>query len=141
MKPTIDEILHVFFLQRLDGTGGVTRKRILLIERALRACLEEVGSRILTNRDVAILTLERAIDPHDAFARTMFADDLIFALPLFISEPYLFAGLTERTLQLRITGALKRFVTRSGLVDPWELSCAIIDLDIALKQARQSRNV
>lgn len=121
---------------QLDGMTGTRRRRIETAERQFRLCLETDGHRVLTTADRAVLDLERQFAPRDAFARTMYAPDLLLALIVFVREPWLLPDRVDRGAQLRFADALAGLVLGRGLVDRDEWICALLDLRAAIDQAK-----
>lgn len=134
MNPTIDDILRGFFALRLEGATGVRRRRILLVHDTLRLYLEREGHHVLTTGDLALLALERAIDPTDGFTRTMHADDLIFALPGYLEQPL--ADRLDRQMQRTLIGALVNRLLELRFVDGYGLECPLLDIQAALRRGR-----
>jgi hypothetical protein len=136
MNPTIDQIIEVYFADRRHDASGVERRRSVVVERALRDCLEESGPAVLTAEGLEIVNLERSLDPREVFVRTMHADALIVVLPLFVSEPYLLRHRLEVLEQLHTAIGIRHMVVSSGLIDAREFCSPIFDLEFALVAAR-----
>ena len=135
-RPTINHILTQFFAAEAEGMKGVRRQRVDRVERALRNCLESEGHRVLIDRDRAVLHAEREFDPDDAFARMMHADDLVFALPLFLEPLWLRADPSDRRIQLALVDKLTGYLLRGRLIDGKELACPLLDIWCAVERAR-----
>lgn len=138
---TIDEILQRFFSEQRADTKGITLLRIRRIEERLRECVEAEAESILVTSDLKIVAAEREFEPEGAVARTMHADDLIFVLSEFVKDPWLPAERLQRAKQVQLSTALTGYLLRSGLVDPAGMSCALIEIEVAVHQerARQRR--
>ena len=121
---------------QLDGLSGMRRRRVETAERHLRLCMEVDGRRILTTGDQAVLDLERQFAPHDAFARTMHAEDLLTVLSVYVREPWLLPDRVDRGVQLRFADALAGLLLGRGLVDRTDWMCALLDLRVAIDQAK-----
>jgi hypothetical protein len=136
MNPTIEQILQVFFADRMQGASGADIQRIVVVERVSRACLEEAGPEVIPADALEILNFERALDPRGVFIRTMHADALMIVLPIFVSEFYLLEDRGEVFEQLLTAIGLRHMVVSSGLIDGREFSSWIYDLEVALVTAR-----
>jgi len=135
-RPHIDEILAAHMTYQLDGLSGLRRRRIETAERHLRLCMEVDGPRVLTTHDRAVLDLERQFTPHDAFLRTMHADDLLLVLNVYVREPWLLPDRVDRRAQLRFADALAGLVLGRRLVDRDEWMCELLDLRAAIDVAK-----
>ncbi|WP_404475414.1 hypothetical protein [Microbacterium aerolatum] len=135
-RPHIDEILTAFLSAQLKNKTGLRRRRIVTAEVQLRRCMETDGHRILTDGDRSVLKLEQEISPESAFARTMFADDLLFALGIYVSEPWLLPDRIDRDVQLRFAEALSAQLISWRLIDQWDLSCAILEVRGSIRRAK-----
>jgi hypothetical protein len=135
-RPSIDQILASFFAARLEDSTGLRRRRIEGVERRLRGFLEADGECILPTGDRALLQLERQFGGGNAFARTMHADDLLFALRLFLAEPWLPGDVQDRRVQLSTVDALVFSLLERRLVDRHELACPLLQLQVAIDDAK-----
>src|SRR3954447_13929992 len=79
-RPSIDEILTAFFAREQAAASGIRSRRLERGEAGLRRCLEIDCDRVLDERGLSLLHVERVFEPAGAFARSMRADDLVFAL-------------------------------------------------------------
>ena len=138
-RPHIDEILTAFLSAHLKGKTGLRRRRIATADAQLRRCLEAEGHRILTDGDRSVLDLEREITPEDAFVRTMFADDLLFGLGIYVSEPWLLPDRIDRGVQLRFAETLTTQLISWRLIDQWDFSCALLDLRGSIRRAKAAQ--
>jgi hypothetical protein len=134
-RPHIDEILAEFIPRLLEAKTGLRRRRMETAEQHLRRCLEEDGHSVLTDGDKFLLESEREFAPDGAFARTMHADDLVFALNIYVRDPWLLADRLERAVQLRLAESLTAMVLQRRLVDEQELVCPLLDLRSGLDAA------
>lgn len=138
-RPHIDEILTAFLSAQLKDKTGLRRRRTISADAQLRRCLETDGHRILIDGDRSVLDLEREITPEDAFVRTMYADDLLFALDIFVSEPWLLPDRIDRGVQLRFAETLSMQLISWRLIDQWDLSCALLHLRGAIRRAKAAQ--
>ncbi|WP_417510827.1 hypothetical protein [Microbacterium sp.] len=138
-RPHIDEILTAFLNAQIKEKTGLRRRRIVTAEEHLRHCMEAEGHRILTNGDLALLKLEREIAPDNAFARTMFADDLLYALGIYVSDSWLLPDRIDRGVQLRFADDLTTQLIDWRLIDEYSLSCAVLDVRGSIHQAKRAQ--
>ncbi|MDF1490347.1 hypothetical protein [Tessaracoccus caeni] len=136
--PTINDILTRHLDAAVAGRAGLRKRRIEAADERLRAFLEEEGHRVLTSGDVALLELERQLNPDGAFVRIMHADDLVFALPGFVHLAFgwMPEDRVDRGVQVRFTDSLLTFVLTAGLVNTSQCSCPIIQAQRAISHAR-----
>lgn len=135
-RPTIDEILAHFFVEQFEGKTGLGLRRIADVERRLRLCCESEAERVLIDSDRAILSIEREFNPGGAVARIMHADPLIFILSIFVTTEWLPADAVQAKVQLRIVERLTGFLLRHRLIDRYDYSCPLIDIEMRIRQGR-----
>jgi len=135
-RPSIDEILTAFFAREHAAASGIRSQRLERIEAALRGCLEADCDRVLDERGLSLLAVERVFDPDGAFARSMRADDLVFALLVFLDDRWLQPDAGDRRLQVRIALRIVDFLLERRLVDERDLACPLIELKIAAARVR-----
>lgn len=136
-RPSIDEILTTFFAREQAATSGVRSGRLERIEAALRHCLEADCDRVLDERGLSLLQVERVFEPGGAFARAMRADDLVFALLVFLEDRWLAADAGDRRLQVRIALRIVDFLLERRLIDERDLSCPLIELKVQASRIRR----
>lgn len=136
-EPCIDEILTAYTAARIAQLTGRRRARVEAADARLRHALEVEAERILLHQDLAVLRMERAVQPEGALVRTMHAEDLVFALALCLTPAWLFPDRLDRQEQLRHAEGLLRQVIAWGLIDPQAASCPLIDARIAIDRARR----
>ena len=135
--PTISDLLEQFFAGYQPKASEALRTRISIVRRQLEHTLEVEGLRVLTTPQLAIVESERQLDPEHAFARTMRADDLYYALPLCLDAEHALDSLLEREAQLDVIAALAESLWRRRLISDRTVSeCAMIEFDIAVKRGR-----
>lgn len=135
-RPPITAVLDRFFAVEAGLVSGARLRCLERVERTLRTCLEVEGERVLEPRGRSLLQAERVLDPVDAFARTMHADDLAFALPLFLGERWRAADLLEARMQVHVAERLAGFLVDQRLIDPAALACALIELEVLAARVR-----
>ena len=133
---SIDSLLTPFFDSQREHNTGVTVKRITLIEKLLRECLERDGERFLSGRDKVLLAAEREFRAEDAFVRTMHADDLIYVLPLFLQEERLQENPIVRRLQLQLIDALTGHIIYGGYALYDDLVCQLYEIRGGIDRAK-----
>lgn len=135
---TINDILTRHLEAAVAGRAGLRKRRIEAADERLRAFLEEEGHRILTSGDVALLELERQLNPEGAFVRIMHADDLVFALPGFVDLEFgwMPEDRVDRGVQVRFANSLLTFALMHRLVDTSQCSCPILQAQHAISHAR-----
>lgn len=131
-KPTIDLILGTFFSTSFARCSGVKLHRTRIVESLLSSCLERDGHRILVDSDRAVLAAERQFDPDRAFARTMHAEDLLFAIGIFIAPEWLAVDTLVRRRQLEVAENLVAHLIDTQLVREDGFECMLLDLRFAL---------
>ena len=135
-RPSIDEILTAFFAREQAAASGVRSQRLERVEAALRRCLETDCDRVLDERGLSLLEVERVFEPDGAFARAMRADDLVFALIVFLEDRRLAADVGDRRLQVHIALRIVDFLLERRLVDERDLACPLIELKIQASRIR-----
>ena len=106
----------------------------------MRDFLESDGPRILCSCNLTILDAEREFQSGDVFARAMHADELLFALPLFLREV---APQTDPLLQrvlLRSIDALVGSIVRDDLIDQGDQMRTLWEIRGALNRAKAELN-
>ncbi len=135
-RPSIDEILTAFFAREQALASGVRAQRLGRVERVLRRCLEADCDRVLDERGLSLLQVERVFEPEGAFARSMRADDLAFALLVFLEDRWLEADASDRRLQVRIALRVVDFLLERRLIDERDLACPLIELKVQASRIR-----
>jgi hypothetical protein len=135
LGPSIDEILTAFFAREHAAAAGL-RSRLERVERTFRDCLETDCDRVLDDSGASLLAAERVLEPHGAFARSMRAEDLVFALVVLLEDRWLAEDPADRRLQVRIVLRLVDFLLERRLVDERDLACPLIDLKVRVSQVR-----
>jgi hypothetical protein len=134
--PSIDEILTAFFAREHAATSGVRSRRLERMERILRSCLETDCDQVLDDGGASLLAAERVLEPEGAFARSMRADDLVFALVVLLDDRWLVDDAADRRLQVRLALRLVDFLLERRLIDERDLACPLIELKVRVSQVR-----
>jgi hypothetical protein len=138
--PTIAELVEEFFCLYKPTAPCALRKRIDLVRSHLGAQLEVAGARELTSGQLLLLEAERAFNPENAFARTMHAPELYFALSRYLGPDSAMSGDRQRNTRVDVVAALASFLWSRRLVFLGVVSeCDVIEFDIAMGRARDVR--
>jgi len=138
-EPTARAILDAVEKLLTDERTSATRHRFARAEARLEAYLESLGERMLTDAGVAMLEVERSIESTAALFRVATGEDLLYALPGFISlERPARLPVSDARAQLRFADQTRRYIIRRGLVDAGMHMCAIWEIDGALRRARSA---
>jgi hypothetical protein len=137
IRPTIDTLLDGFFPPYIEQTYGVLRARTLRVMTALDKFLEAEGEGILTPGDLVILAAEREFEAKAAFARTMYAEDLVFALPLFLRTPWLHPDPLLQRVQLKVVHELVVYLRQHVCFTEVELALPLAEIRTAIISARR----
>jgi hypothetical protein len=135
--PAADQVLRHFLTVSAQGKQARTVARYRRIDTHLRQFLEIEGPRFLEPPQERLLALERDVDPDGAFCRLFYAEDMVFALPAFLREPWLVPEAGDRRTQISQVSRLVHWICSHGLIDRQWYSCALIETRLAVEQARQ----
>lgn len=104
-------MIGAFFAeQRAEGSRT---DRLRRAEEDLRACLEALGPRLLTEPETALLALERQFEADGAVGRVVAADAVLAALPVYLEDfHWQGADLFDRMLRIRLAEPLAHAVLR-----------------------------
>jgi hypothetical protein len=140
INPTIAELLDEFFRLYKPAATAALRTRIDLVLLHLGVHLEAEGPPELTTPQRVILEADRAFDPAGAFARTMHAPELYFALVRYLGPDSAMSGDAQRNTQVDVVAALASFLWSRRLISLRSVSeCDTIEFDIAMERARNVR--
>jgi hypothetical protein len=137
IRPTIDTLLDAFFPPFIEQTHGVLRARSLRVMTALDKFLEAEGEGILVPGDLVILAAEREFERRAAFARTMHAEDLVFALPLFLRKPWLHPDPLLQRVQLKVVQQLVVYLREHVCFSEVEVALPLAEIRTAIVSARR----
>jgi hypothetical protein len=137
IRPTIDTLLDAFFPPFIEHTYGVLRARSLRVMTALDKFLEAEGEGILVPGDLVILAAEREFEGKAAFARTMHAEDLVFALPLFLRAPWLHPDPLLQRVQLKVVQELVVFLHEHVCFTEIEVALPLAEIRTSIISARR----
>jgi hypothetical protein len=136
-EPTAREVLDAVEGLLTDERTSATRHRYGRAKARVEAYLESLGERMLTNAGVAMLEVELSIEPTAALFRVATGEDLLYALPGFISlDRPIRLPTSDVRAQFRFAEEIRRYIVRRGLVDAGAHMCAIWEVDGALRRGR-----
>ena len=136
-QESIDSIIDSFFASSCIGKQIPTGIRYLRVATHLRSYLETEGERILGGEDLALLDLERSLEPESAFARLFDAEVLAYTLCGFLEPEWLLPDLQDRRTQVSLTPRLIQWLCNNHLLDPRRNRAAIHGTRAAAAWARR----
>ena len=138
-RPTILELLDQFEEEFLPTAKAGTRKRFSLIRRHLRTFLDDEAEDYLIEPSLSTLYLERAIDPVGAYERVLHADDLFYALPVYLAPDRALPDSLNRTAQLDLISQLCQWLSDKRYINKHNVDeCAMLDVNSALLHGREA---
>ena len=138
-KLTVEEILCTFFAHSAEGKQTATAARYGRVRSQLQLYLETDGWLYLAPDTAALLDLERAFDPQNAFVRLFDAEDLLYTLRGFLAEQWLLPGLQDRRTQVSLTSRLVQWLCSRALVDAAWHGCQVQEVLSAADLMRRNR--
>lgn len=138
-KFTVEEILRTFFTFSAEGKQTATAARYGRVLAQLRLYLETDGWMYLTPDRAALLDLERAFAPENAFVRLFDAEDLLYTLHGFLGPQWLLPGLQDRRTQVSLTSRLVQWLCSRALVDRTWHAGQVRDVLAAAEVMRRER--
>jgi len=136
-SPTLAPLFDVFFRDQVDGQSPSAATRTRAVRADLEAYLDEHADRTLTTGSLALLNAEREFSPRGAFVRTMHADDLLFALPGYLTPERRMRTPAAARSQVVLIGRLAQWLWTEGHLPRHGLECGIHELEAALSRARR----
>jgi hypothetical protein len=136
-SPTLAPLFDVFFRDQVDGQSPAAATRTRSVRSHLEAYLDEHADDTLTTGSRALLNAEREFTPRGAFVRTMHADDLLFALPGYLSPEHRMLTAAAARSQVVLVGRLAQWLWTEGHLPRHGLECGIHELEAALSRARR----
>ena len=132
-----DEVLQLLFDSLRGMVKGERRERLDRAEADLRPCLDQNAERLLTDPELALLALERQLDPDGAVARVAGADVVLLLLPIFLTEPRWHGRDAEdRRLRISLALTLARRAVRLPELAQYSWECAMWEVEAAVGRAR-----
>ncbi|WP_155850185.1 hypothetical protein [Arthrobacter sp. Br18] len=130
----VDTILKRFFAASGHGRHPETQLRYARVQRQLRLFLEKDGISLLSAPSAQLLGLEAQFQPDSAYARVLGAEELLHALPTFLTGPHLLPDFHDRLAQISLASRLAQWLCSRQLVErtsSWE--------DVVLTRAAAER--
>lgn len=137
MIPNVDEILAGFLKTSCNGKQLSTSRRYDRVDAQLRKYLEAAGHRYMDDDKVELLGLEQAYQLDGACSRIMDAEDLLYALPDFLRDPWLMFNQWDKRTQIAQTSRLAQWLCSRRLLDSTLVGCAMIEVRLAVDYARR----
>lgn len=130
-------------LRRFFAASGHTRhpESLLRYERVqchLRDYLETVAATRLERVDQELLALERQFGTTEPYVRVMGAQQLLHALPEFLSSPQLLPDFHDRLAQISVASRLAQWLCSRRLVAREDSRRDLVLTRAAAEQARRS---
>lgn len=133
----IDQILTRYFSASAAGRHPATIERYGRVLAHLRLFLEQDGDSTVSAEIAALLALERQFEPEGAFERILSAEQLVFALPRFLSNSWLLADFHDRLAQISLVSRLVQWLCSRELVDSRWHRHAVMQTRAAAEKARR----
>jgi hypothetical protein len=133
-----DEVLRLLLEPIRAKAEGECLERIDRCEIDLRRCLDANADRLLIDPELALLRLERALDPEGATGRVASAELVLLLLPIFLSEPeWPGVDVEDRRLRISLAMTLARTGVRLPELADYASGCAMWDVEAAVQRARE----
>lgn len=133
----VDQILTRYFSASSAGKHPATAERYERVLQHLHLFLEKEGDATISADAAALLALERQFEKHNAFARILGAEQLIFALPRFLSRDWLLSDFHDRLAQISLVSRLVQWLCTRELVDSRWHRHAVMQTRAAAEKARR----
>lgn len=133
----VDQVLLRFFSASAAGRHPATVERYGRVLVHLRDFLEREGDDMVDTDSAALLALERQFEPGNAFGRVLGAEQLVFALPRFLSNTWLLADFHDRLAQISLVSRLVQWLCSRELVDSRWHRHAVMQTRAAAEKARR----
>lgn len=134
---SVDQVLARYFSASSAGRHPATVERYGRVLAHLRVFLEEEGDSTVSAETAALLDLERQFEPVGAFGRVLGAEQLVFALPRFLSASWLLADFHDRLAQISLVSRLVQWLCSRELVDSRWHRHAVMQTRAAAEKARR----
>jgi hypothetical protein len=138
----VAELLDEFFAEALLTARPVTAQRIDAVRAHLEHHLDLYGWEILENAQLLRLRSQRRGARVGSFARVAFAEDLYYALYLYLQPEFRMPEQIDARCQVKVVADLTQWLWTHGRLQRLsEGSCVVMDVDFALREARRSLTV
>ncbi|GAB3544476.1 hypothetical protein GCM10027404_01250 [Arthrobacter tumbae] len=133
----VDQILTRYFSASAAGRHPATVERYGRVFNHLRLFLDQEGHSTVSVDTAALLALERQFEPAGAFERVLGAEELVFALPRFLSGAWLLPDFHDRLAQISLISRLVQWLCSRELVDSRWHRHAVMQTRAAAEKARR----
>ncbi|KRF08373.1 MULTISPECIES: hypothetical protein [Arthrobacter] len=133
----VDQILTRYFSASAAGRHPATVERYRRVFDHLRLFLDREGHSTVSSDTAALLVLERQFEPEGAFERILGAEELVFALPRFLSAAWLLPDFHDRLAQISLVSRLVQWLCSRELVDSRWHRHAVMQTRAAAEKARR----
>lgn len=133
----VDQVLTRYFTASAVGRHPATVERYGRVLAHLRLFLKEEGDSTVSAETAALLALERQFEAEGAFERLLGAEQLILALPSFLSSTWLLADFHDRLAQISLVSRLVQWLCSRELVDIRWHRQAVMQTRAAAEKARR----
>jgi hypothetical protein len=133
----VDQVLRRYFSASAAGRHPATVERYERVLAHLRLFLEEEGDSTVSLETAELLALERQFEPEGAFGRILGAEQLVFALPRFLSSTWLLTDFHDRLAQISLVSRLVQWLCSRELVDSRWHRHAVMQTRAAAERARR----
>jgi hypothetical protein len=133
----VDQVLVRYFAASASGRHPATVERYGRVLAHLRVFLEQEGDSVVSAETASLLALERQFQAEGAFERILNAEQLVFALPRFLSSPWLLADFHDRLAQISLVSRLVQWLCSRELVDSRWHRHAVMQTRAAAEKARR----
>mgnify|MGYP001178178610 CR=1 FL=1 len=136
LQRPVSSILDEFITEISLGVKPVTARRILDVRIHLENFLDEYGDEIV--EDHTRFLAERARDPVGVFGRMGTAEDLFYAFYVYLSPQFRMPLPVDARCQVRLVRDLAHWMWTRALLPRLDSgSCIVLDVEMALRQARR----
>ncbi len=133
----VNQILARYFSVSSAGKHPATIGQYKRVLAQLQQFLEQEGDASVAPESAKLLALERQFEPDGAFGRVLGAEDLVFALPRFLSQRWLMPNFHDRLAQISLTSRLVQWLCSRELVDSRWHRHAVMQTRAAAERARR----
>ncbi|SDH47620.1 hypothetical protein SAMN04488693_101351 [Arthrobacter subterraneus] len=133
----VEQVLGRYFSASAAGRHPATVERYGRVLAHLRFFLEQEGDSTVSADVGALLALERQFEPEGAFERLLGAEQLVYALPRFLSPPWLLPDFHDRLAQISLVSRLVQWLCSRELVDSRWHRHAVMQTRAAAEKARR----
>ncbi|GAA1818454.1 hypothetical protein [Agromyces neolithicus] len=140
-QPTAATLIEAAEALLTEGRAHATCLRYRRARTALETYLEAKGEDMLLDAGIAMLAIERGLEPDGALLRVATGEDLLYALPGFIDLERPGLPKADAGAQLRFVDQCRRLIVARGLSAHGDYSCASWEVDGALRRAGREQRL